>query len=88
METLFIWESALILVLAAWGIDVDHGADNIAFFVGFFPYYFLPQLFAVQEKRSMKNSSFISEMLCFMSSSNPCSTEGLVFLLVVVVDHH
>lgn len=37
METLFIWESALILVLAAWGIDVDHGADNIAFFVFFFP---------------------------------------------------
>lgn len=31
METLLIWESAFILVLAVWGIDVGHGADNIAF---------------------------------------------------------
>lgn len=38
METLFIWESAFILVLAAWGIDVDNGADNIALICGvFFP---------------------------------------------------
>lgn len=87
METLFIWESAFILVLAAWGIDVDHGADNIAFLCGFFPYYFLPQLFAVQEERIMKNTTIISEMPCF-TSSNPYSTEGLGILLVVVVDYH